>query len=62
MLYFALGDFVTHPDRPDWGPGQVQSIVDMNVTVNFPNAGKQLINCSHAQAGQNQPGQVENDG
>ena len=27
MLYFSLGDFVTHPDQPDWGPGQVQSIV-----------------------------------
>ena len=45
MLYFNLGDFVVHPDQPDWGPGQVQSIVNMNVTVNFENAGKQMINC-----------------
>ena len=46
MLYFSLGDFVTHPARPDWGIGQVQSIVGTNVTVNFPNAGKQMINCA----------------
>ena len=45
MLYFSLGDFVTHPDQPDWGQGQVQSIVGTNVTVNFEHAGKQMINC-----------------
>ena len=45
MLYFSLGDFVTHPDRPDWGMGQIQSIVGTNVTVNFEHAGKQMINC-----------------
>ena len=45
MLYFSLGDFVAHPNQPDWGPGQVQSIVGMNVTVNFEHAGKQMINC-----------------
>jgi len=45
MLYFSLGDFVAHPDQPDWGPGQVQSIVGTNVTVNFEHAGKQMINC-----------------
>ena len=46
MLYFTLGDFVCHPQQPDWGIGQVQSIVGMNVTVNFPHAGKQMINCA----------------
>ena len=45
LLYFSLGDFVTHPDQPDWGQGQVQSIVGENVTVNFEHAGKQVINC-----------------
>jgi hypothetical protein len=45
MLYFSLGDFVAHPDRPDWGMGQIQSIVGTNVTVNFEHAGKQMINC-----------------
>ena len=46
MLYFSLGDFVKHPQQPDWGIGQVQSIVGVNVTVNFPHAGKQMINCA----------------
>ena len=45
MLFFALGDFVIHPDQEEWGPGQVQSIVGTNVTVNFEHAGKQMINC-----------------
>lgn len=40
----APGDFVTHPDCPDWGVGQVQSVDGHRVTVNFENAGKQLIN------------------
>jgi len=46
MLFFELGDFVYHPDCPLWGTCQVQSIVGMNVTVNFENAGKQMINCA----------------
>ncbi|MDA8536554.1 DUF3553 domain-containing protein [Alphaproteobacteria bacterium] len=46
LLYFSLGDFVIHPDKPNWGIGQVQSIVGMNVTVNFEHAGKQMINCN----------------
>jgi hypothetical protein len=37
------GDFVRHPERPDWGLGQVQSIVGTRITVNFENAGKLLI-------------------
>ncbi|MEQ8248001.1 MAG: DUF3553 domain-containing protein [Alphaproteobacteria bacterium] len=38
------GAYVRHPDRPDWGIGQVQSAIGARVTVNFQNAGKQLIN------------------
>jgi transcription elongation factor GreA-like protein len=38
------GSFVRHPDRPDWGVGQVQSVIGQRVTVNFENAGKLLIN------------------
>jgi hypothetical protein len=38
------GVFVRHPDLPDWGIGQVQSVIGDRVTVNFENAGKQLIN------------------
>ena len=46
MLYFKLGDFVIHPEQPEWGLGQIQSIVGMNVTVNFEHVGKQMINCA----------------
>ena len=46
MLYFSLGDFVIHPEQPEWGLGQIQSIVGMNVTVNFEHVGKQMINCA----------------
>ncbi len=39
----APGDFVHHPDRPDWGLGQIQSIIGHRITVNFEHAGKLLI-------------------
>lgn len=38
------GMLVRHPERPDWGLGQVQSAVGHRVTVNFEHAGKVLIN------------------
>ena len=38
------GALVRHPSQPDWGLGQVQSVVGHRVTVNFEHAGKQLIN------------------
>jgi hypothetical protein len=37
------GDFVRHPGRPDWGVGQVQSMIGHRITVNFENAGKLVI-------------------
>lgn len=37
---------VCHPDRPDWGAGQVQSVIGDRVTVNFEHAGKVLINAA----------------
>ncbi len=40
------GAWVCHPGRPDWGPGQVQSVVGARVTVNFRNAGKILVNAA----------------
>jgi hypothetical protein len=39
----APGDFVRNPDRPEWGLGQVQSVVGPRVTANFENAGKLTI-------------------
>jgi len=38
------GQRVRNPDRPEWGEGQVQSVVGARVTVNFENAGKMLVN------------------
>ena len=40
------GDLVRHPQRPDWGTGQVQSNIDGRVTVNFSDEGKVVINSS----------------
>ena len=38
---------VRHPDRPDWGLGQVQSVDGGRVTVNFEEAGKQTLDAAH---------------
>jgi hypothetical protein len=35
---------VRHPDQPDWGLGQVQSMIGQRATVNFENAGKVTVN------------------
>ncbi len=40
------GMLVRHPARPDWGLGQVQSVVGVRITVNFEEAGKKLIDGS----------------
>lgn len=37
------GMFVRHPDQPDWGVGQVQSVIDERITVNFEHAGKVVL-------------------
>lgn len=41
------GMIVRHPDRPDWGLGQVQSNIDGRVTVNFREQGKVVITGDH---------------
>ncbi len=38
------GDFVRNPAQPDWGLGQVQSVIGTRITVNFEHAGKLSIN------------------
>jgi hypothetical protein len=43
---FAPGAIVAHPDRPDWGRGQVQSAIGRRVTINFEHAGKQAVDIS----------------
>ncbi|MWB77463.1 DUF3553 domain-containing protein [Pseudooceanicola sp. 216_PA32_1] len=37
---------VRHPGQPDWGLGQVQSNIGGKITVNFPEAGKVVIDGS----------------
>lgn len=44
MALIEPGMRVRHPTEPDWGLGQVQSVVGDRVTVNFEHAGKVLIN------------------
>ena len=46
MTLLEPGMLVRHPTRPDWGTGQVQSVVGSRVTVNFEHAGKLLINAA----------------
>ncbi len=47
MVYgLAPGDWVRNPQAPDWGLGQVQSVIGDRVTANFENAGKRLINAA----------------
>ena len=40
------GALVRHPTQPDWGIGQVQSVIGQRVTVNFEDRGKVLINAA----------------
>jgi len=44
FIEYSVGDFVFHPQKPEWGHGQVQSVIGSRITVNFQHAGKQLIN------------------
>ena len=44
ILDYEPGDKVTNPNNKAWGIGQVQSIINKKVTVNFENVGKKVIN------------------
>jgi transcription elongation factor GreA-like protein len=44
ILDYEPGDKVTNPAHKNWGIGQVQSIINEKVTVNFENVGKKVIN------------------
>ncbi|WJY21011.1 DUF3553 domain-containing protein [Fontisubflavum oceani] len=37
------GMIVRHPDRSDWGRGQVQSNIGGKITVNFEHTGKVVM-------------------
>tara|TARA_Y100000590_G_C15068059_1_gene768946 strand:+ start:240 stop:404 length:165 start_codon:yes stop_codon:yes gene_type:complete len=47
ILYFEPGDKVINPANIDWGIGQIQSIINEKITVNFENVGKKVINCKN---------------
>ena len=44
FLNYNSGDFVINPKNKDMGIGQIQSIINNKVTVNFENVGKKVIN------------------
>lgn len=44
--FLEPGMRVRHPSQPEWGIGQVQSNIGGKVTVNFPEAGKFVIDGS----------------
>ena len=44
ILDYEPGDKVTNPNNKDWGIGQVQSIINEKVTINFENVGKKVLN------------------
>mgnify|MGYP001021376754 CR=1 FL=1 len=44
FLNYEPGDFVVNPNNKDWGIGQIQSIINDKITVNFENSGKKVIN------------------
>lgn len=41
--FLEPGTLVRHPDKPDWGTGQVQSNIGDRITVNFREMGKVVI-------------------
>ena len=44
FLDYEPGDYVSNPNEKSWGIGQIQSIINNKVTVNFENVGKKTIN------------------
>ena len=44
FLNYEPGDYVINPEYKSWGIGQIQSIINNKVTVNFENVGKKVIN------------------
>ena len=44
FLNYEPGDYVLNPGNRGWGIGQIQSVINNKVTVNFENVGKKVIN------------------
>ena len=49
ILNIEPGDKVINPSNKKWGIGQVQSIINEKITVNFENVGKIVINSNNIQ-------------
>ena len=49
IIDFEPGDKVANPTNKEWGIGQVQSIINGKITVNFENVGKKVINSKNIQ-------------
>ena len=47
ILEFEPGDKVINSLNKDWGIGQIQSIINNKITVNFQNVGKKVINAEN---------------
>ena len=47
IVDYEPGDKVTNSINKEWGIGQVQSIINDKVTVNFENVGKKVINAKN---------------
>ena len=47
IFEFEPGDKVINAENKDWGIGQIQSIINNKITVNFENVGKKVINASN---------------
>lgn len=44
--FLTPGQLVRNPANPDWGLGQVQSVVRGKITVNFEEVGKVVIDAT----------------
>jgi len=44
--FLEPGMIVRHPNETEWGLGQVQSVIDGRITVNFRDMGKVVIDGS----------------
>mgnify|MGYP006116855937 CR=1 FL=1 len=47
IIEFEPGDKVININNKDWGIGQIQSIINEKITVNFENVGKKVIDSNH---------------
>jgi len=45
--FLTPGQLVRSPDNPEWGLGQIQSVVNGKITVNFEECGKVVLDSKH---------------